>query len=556
MANKYVFVIGGVYSGIGKGIACASMAYLMKLRGHKVNCIKLDPYLNTSASCLSPQEHGEVWVTEDGMEADLDLGSYERIAGIEVTEQNIFTSGHFYKELIHKHEMGEFLGQTLQVVPQFTNLVQETIIDASKDCEISFIEIGGTVRDLESGGFYESVRQFKQENDCLIIMISPIIWVDTIKEYKTKPLQNAVKDLQSSGLHPDMLFCRIDKTPSPKIINKISKLTSIPEGNIFDAPDVRSIYEVPVEFYKRNVDRVIAEKFYLKRSECKIEKYENLVKKSMSPNLPTVNIGIFGKYNNCDEAYTSLKEALFHASVENDVRVEIKWIPAEALEKHTLGPVDHIFENLHGIIVPGGFDGRGVEGKIKAIQYVREHQIPFLGICLGLQCAVIEFARNVCKFEDVNSAEFDNKAKYQVIHYVDGQEGLTQKSGTMRLGAYKCELTPGSLAHSLYGKETISERHRHRYEVNEKYVPDMKSHGFEVSGRNPESSLVEMMELPKHPYFIATQAHPEFQSKLGSAAPLFRGLIEASSAKRKELDTKSDDEDKQFLKDLINLGSK
>jgi CTP synthase len=537
---KYLIVVGGVISGTGKGVSAASIGLLLKFRGHNITLVKFDPYLNTNAGVLAPREHGECFLCDDGTETDLDLGHYERIAGINVSKMNICTSGTLYKELLEEQEAGNYLGQTIQMIPHLTDKIQQRLIDLGKDKDVVIVEIGGTVGDSESYGFFEAVRQFKQKlkDDVLIAMVAPILWVNTIKEFKSKPLQNSVKELQRHGLQPDVIFCRVDRPIPDKLLNKVSMLTNVKRECIFDAPDVSSIYQVPLEFYDRHVDDLFVDLFRLNRSACRIHKYREVLDKFVANNLPPIEIGVFGKYDNCDEAYMSLKEALLHAGIANDVKVNIHWIKAEDLEKYKdfRGLTKH-FENLDGIIVPGGFDMRGTEGKIKAIQYVREKKVPFLGICLGLQMSVVEFARNVCNLENANSLEFDKETPYPVIHYVEGQESIAKKSGTMRLGSYECILTKESISHELYGTKTIHERHRHRYEVNPKFIEQYAKKGFKVVGQNPESGLIEIMELDKslHPFFVGTQAHPEFKSKLMNAAPLFKGLISAAIKRKLEL---------------------
>lgn len=533
MSCKYIIVVGGVISGTGKGVSAASIGLLLKFRGHRIDLIKFDPYLNTNAGILAPREHGECFLCDDGTETDLDLGHYERIAGINMSKANICTSGTLYKELIEEQEDGKYLGQTIQLSPHITDKVHERLIELGKDKDVVIAEIGGTVGDSESYAFFEAMRQFKQKlkDDVLIVMVAPILWVNTIKEFKSKPLQNAVKELQRHGLQPDAIFCRVDRHVPEKFLNKVSQLTNVKRECIFEAPDVTSIYQVPLEFYNRHVDDLFVDLFRLSRSACRIHKYREVVEKYTSNELSAIEIGVFGKYDNCDEAYMSLKEALTHAGVSNDVKVNIRWVKAEELEKYK----DHrglykYFEGLDGVIIPGGFDNRGTEGKIKAIQFCREKKIPFLGICLGLQMAVVEFARNACGMTDANSLEFDSTTCHPVVHYVEGQENLQKKSANMRLGAYECELTKDSLALHLYGNRIIHERHRHRYEVNPAFIDQYAKKGFKVSGVSTEGGLVEIMELEKsiHPYFIGTQAHPEFKSKLQSASPLFRGLIAAA----------------------------
>jgi CTP synthase len=537
---KYIAILGGVISGTGKGISAASIGFLLSLRGHKVQPIKFDPYFNTNAGVLAPREHGEVFLCDDGSETDLDLGHYERIIGVPVSGKNIMTSGTLYKELLAEEEEGKYLGQTVQVIPHLTDKIQNRLKELGKDAEIVICEIGGTVGDLESGPYLEAIRQFKQKNwdDVLIMLVAPILWIPTIKEFKTKPLQNSVKEMQSFGLQPDILLCRIDREMPTKMLDKIAHLTNVPREAVFDAPDVKTIYQVPIEFYNRHIDDLIADKFHLKRNGCRIHKYRDLVEKYVDhADMPVVNIGIVGKYDNCDEAYLSLKEAVYHAAVEHEVRADIKWINAKELEQaKDMRGVWKYFEDIDGVIVPGGFDSSGVEGKIRAIRYVREKKIPFLGICLGLQCAVIEIARNLCHLEGANSVEFDKDTKHPVIHFVEGQEKIRKKSGTMRLGAFDCELVKGSIIHELYKKTTISERHRHRYEVNAEYVGHLEKVQFVTSGVNPDTKLIEMMELDRavHPFFVATQAHPEFKSRLGGPAPLFNGLIQAAIKSKSE----------------------
>lgn len=527
---KFIVVVGGVYSGTGKGISAASIAFLLKMRGEKVTLIKCDPYLNINAGTMNPRQHGEVYLCDDGSETDLDLGHYERLTGVTMTGKNIFTNGKLYQEVLAGEERGDYLGETVQIVPHVTDKIQNKLLELGQDFDIVIAEIGGTVGDYESAGMYEAIAQFKFKypNDVMIVMVAPIIMNNTVKELKTKPLQNAVRCLRSCGLHCDMLLCRCEEELPPKMLDKVARLTFVPREAVFEAPDVPTIYQVPIEFYKRHVDDLIASKFGLKRSMCRIHKYRELVENyTNGHDWPVINIGLVGKYDNCDEAYLSMKEALVHAAVNNDVKVKIKWLTAESLNKDDL-------KDLDGVIVPGGFDKRGVDNKIEAIRYCRENKIPFLGICLGLQCAVIEFARNVLGIKNATSQEFDSKTESPVIHFIDGQNTNIKKSGTMRLGAYDCELEKDTIVRELYKKKLISERHRHRYEVNSQYVENFAEKGFIVSGKNPESGLVEMMEIKKefHPYFVGTQAHPEFKSRLGEPAPLFDGLIKAAVANR------------------------
>jgi CTP synthase len=526
---KFIIVVGGVHSGTGKGIGAASIALLLKLRGEKINLVKCDPYLNTNAGTIRPADHGEVYLCDDGSETDLDLGHYERLTGINVSCKNIFTNGRLYQEVIEGEVRGDYLGETVQVVPHVTDKIQNRLLEAGKDCDIVIAEIGGTVGDYESAGMYEAIAQFKCRfpNDVMIVMVAPILINHAVNELKTKPLQNAVKALRSTGVPCDMILCRCEQPVPSKVLDKIAKLTYVPREAVFEAPTVQTIYQVPLEFYNRQVDDLIASKFGLQRKMCRIHKYRDLVERYCNgTKWPTINVAIIGKYENCDEAYLSLKEALTHAAVANDVKVKITWMDAEKFERGE----EKLDKTIHGVIVPGGFDKRGVEGKVKAIKYCRENKMPFLGICLGLQCAVIEFARHVIKLDGATSQEFDAQCKTPVIHFVEGQECKTKKSGTMRLGAYDCELEKDSIVRELYKKKLISERHRHRYEVNDNFVRPYAEKGFLVSGRNPESGLVEMMELKRelHPFFVGCQFHPEFKSRLAEPAPLFDGLIKAA----------------------------
>lgn len=535
---KYIVVSGGVISGIGKGISAASIGLLLRLRGETVQVVKFDPYLNVTASLLSPYQHGEVFLCDDGSETDLDLGHYERIAGIEVSSKNICTTGKLNLEIIEEERAGKYIGQTVQIVPHVTDKIQEKLLELGKTADIVIVEIGGTVGDLESGHFYRAIRQFRQRHghdNVLLVHVAPILWVNTIGEFKTKPLQHSIEELQRFGLMPDALLCRCDREIPDKILDKVSHMIGISRESVFEAPDVDSVYQVPIAFYDRHIDDLIADRFHLKRNGVRIHRWKELVEKYVNAgDLPEVNIGIIGKYANFPDAYLSLKEAIYHAGVGNDCRVNIQWIEAEKLEEYsTLRGVAKFFENIHAVIVPGGFDNRGIEGKIRAIQYAREKRLPFLGICLGLQCAVIEFARHICEVQDANSLEF-TKDCTPVVHYVEGQESVQQMGGTLRLGSYDCQLAKGSMAHQMYEKRLIKERHRHRYEVNSEFVEMYAKRGFIVSGVNPQSNLVEMMELDKgiHPYFIGCQFHPEFKSRLDNPHPLFYNLI-ASAIKHK-----------------------
>lgn len=532
---KYIFVSGGVVSGIGKGISAASIGLLMRMRGLDVQVIKFDPYLNVSASTLSPYQHGECWVCDDGSETDLDLGHYERITGVTVSSRNICTSGTLYSTVLGEERDGKYLGDTIQVIPHITNKIQDILVDLGKESDIVVAEIGGTVGDWESGHFYAAIREFRQKlgpENVMLIHVAPILWLNTIGEFKTKPLQKSIMELRSFGLEPDVLLCRVDRHVPEKLLDKISGLTGVARAAVFEAPDANSIYEVPISFYDRHIDDLIADKFKMKRVGVRIHKYRELVEKyTNAESLPEVTIGVVGKYASLADAYLSLKEAIYHAGVSNNYRVNIKWIEAEKLEDYTtLRGLSKFFEGVSGLIVPGGFDTRGIEGKLRAIQYAREKKIPFLGICLGLQCAVIEFARNVCGIADASSVEFNKEGAdgfTPVVHFVPGLEHIRRKGGTLRLGSFECQLAKDSLAAEVYGKKTITERHRHRYEVNNEYADVLQANGLMVTGTNPQTGLIEIMELDRnlHPYFIMGQFHPEFKSRLTNPHPLFDKLI-------------------------------
>lgn len=540
MSTKYIIIIGSCYSGIGKGQCCSALGFLLKLRGHNVTCMKFDGYGNLNNSLINPASHGNCHVTDDGGECDLDVAHYERHADITVSKKNICTAGLIHKELIEEQEEGKYLGQTIQAI-HFSKKVQEKILDMGKNHDVVLVEIGGSSGDQENYGFFEAVNRFKHErrNDVLIVLVAPVLWINTIKEFKTKPLQNSVKELRQYGFQPDLILCRTERPLPEKILDKVSDLTNVPREQIFEALDVQSTYQIPIEFYNRQIDDIIVDLLRLPRSACRIRKYKELAEKHINNNFDTINIGVISKYENEEEAYLNVKEALHHAGTANEAKINIHWIKAEELEKYKdQRGISRFFENIHGIIVPGGFDSRGIEGKIKAIYYSREKKIPFLGICLGLQLAVIEFARNVCHIEDANSQEFDKNAKNLAIHYVEGQQKLQENKKTkyanMRLGAFDCELIKDSKSYELYGNKLIQERHRHRYEVNPEYVNQYENKGLRVVGRNPQSNLIEIMELTDHPYFIGCQFHGEDKSKLISPSPLFVGLIAAAIKYRDE----------------------
>jgi CTP synthase len=519
---RSAIVVGGGFSGIGKGLVCASTCLLMKCRGYDMQYLKFDPYLAIGAGGLSPVEHGNVWVTRDGHECDLDIGHIERITSLALGKENICTSGQLYKELMDEQERGEHLGKTITNTFITKKIVQRLEALGEKS-DIVISEIGGSVDDLESGVFLRAICELKQKykNDCLVILVAPVVWLETVQEFKTKPLQRSVRDLQSYGINPDVLICRSVKAIPSDILDKISNSCNISQDAIFVGEDCKTVYEVPLQFYHQNLDDLIVDKFHLKRNYCKIQKYREVIENYNELKAkPIVNISLVGKYKNTSESYLDIKEALVHGAIYNQVELKINWVNSEDLEKTD---DDSLLKGSQGIIVAPGFGGRGIAGKIKAVTYAREHKICFFGICLGLQCAVIEIARNMLKLKEANSLEFDKDTPYPVINFVAGQDKVTKKAGTMRLGAYECELKKDSLVSEIYKKKIISERHRHRYEVNNDYIEALDKIGFKVSGTNPGTNLVEIMEMDTkiHPCFLGAQFHAEYQSTLTSPHPLF-----------------------------------
>lgn len=520
---KFVFTCGLIHSGCGKGSSMGSLGMLMKMRGHTVQAIKLDGMLNSSGNSLNPIEHGNAY-QNDEICGDLDLGTYEEFMGISTGRKNIYTAGALYKELIQEQEDGKWLGETVQVVPHLVSKVQEKIELLAKEAEIVFIEIGGIVGDIENNAYIECMRRFKQiyKNDTVVIVIAPIITMSIDGALKTKPIQNGLKQLNGYGLNADILICRtINDSVPPEIIKKITDNTGLYKGAIFLAPDVKTIYEVPLKFHEQHLDNYVADLLNLPRRSCKIQKYSDTITKIKNI-TKTIDIGLVGKYTDGQDAYLSVLNAIFHAGSFHNVKVNVRMISAEHIENN---PDEDHFKDLNGIVIPGGFGNRGIDGMITAVKHCRENNKPFLGICLGLQISVIEYARNVLGLKNANSQEFDVTTKSPVIHYIKGQETLVGKSETMRLGAYDCELIDGSMANKLYKKKTVSERHRHRLEVNPDYIENKE---FKVSGVNPQTNLIEIMELTTHPYFIASQFHSEFRSSLMSPHPLFLGLVKAS----------------------------
>lgn len=531
---KYIFLTGGVVSSLGKGIAASSIGLLLKSRGLKVTIQKFDPYINVDPGTMSPYQHGEVFVTEDGAETDLDLGHYERFLDMNMTKSNNTTTGQVYYEVIQRERRGDYLGATVQVVPHITDEIKRrmTILGDSKKYDIIITEIGGTVGDIESLPFLEAMRQLMlklgRENS-LSIHLTYVPYIEAAGEVKTKPTQHSVKTLLEIGIQPDILVIRSHKGISQEIKEKIALFCNVRNDCVVSAKDVPTIYQVPLEFAKENLDEIITSKLQIKNTTAKLNKWKSLVNKINNP-TGEVNIGICGKYNMVPDAYKSILESFIHAGAENDVKVNIKWISSQDLERdHNIGKY---FSDIDGLLVPYGFGERGTEGKIRAIKYVRENKIPFFGICYGMQLAVVEFARNVLKYKEANSTEI-KKTKYNVIDLMEEQKGITEKGGTMRLGAYSCVIKKNTKTYNVYKTTHISERHRHRYEFNNRFRKEFEAAGMIFSGINPDKDLAEIIELTNHPWFIACQFHPELKSRATKAHPLFREFVKASKKHKK-----------------------
>ena len=531
---KYIFVTGGVVSSLGKGIAAASLGLLLKARGLRVTIQKFDPYINVDPGTMNPFQHGEVYVTDDGAETDLDLGHYERFLDASTARQNNATTGQIYYEVIAKERRGDYLGATVQVIPHITDEIKRRIstLAATGKYDVIITEVGGTVGDIESLPFLEAIRQFTLNvghRNALNIHVTLVPYIKSAGELKTKPTQHSVKTLLEIGLQPDVLICRSEKHLSRELREKIALFCNVEPEAVVEGQDVQSIYEVPLVFKREHLAEIVIEKLNLKCSTPDLRRWTRFVNRVKHPS-GRVTIAVCGKYTDLLDAYKSITEAFVHAGAENDVLVEVRWVKAEDIER---SGADQYLNDVAGLLVPGGFGERGVEGKIEAIRYVREHNIPFLGICLGLQCAVIEFARNVCKLHSANSTEF-KKTKNNVIDLMIDQKGVKNLGGTMRLGAYPCILTKGTKAYRAYRKELIYERHRHRYEVNNKFRKKLTEGGMVFSGLSPDNSLVEIIELANHPWFVAGQFHPELKSRAINPHPLFRDFVKAAKEHTKE----------------------
>jgi len=532
MSAKYIFVTGGVVSSLGKGLAAASIGCLLESRGLKVNLMKFDPYLNVDPGTMSPFQHGEVFVTDDGAETDLDLGHYERFTHAKLSRDNNWTTGKIYEQIIAKERRGDYLGKTVQVIPHVTNEIKAAAKKVAQDVDVLIAEIGGTVGDIESLPFIEAIRQMRQElgrDNTLFVHVTLVPFIAAAQELKTKPTQHSVKELLSVGIQPDILLCRTDRFLSKDIKSKIALFCNVEEEAVITAKDVASVYEVPLVFAHENVDTLAMRYLRIEAKDRDLKQWEELVHRVYNPQ-DVVKIGIVGKYVEYEDSYKSLKEALVHGALAHNLKLELNWIEAEGLE--TADPSDKSYEaqleGYDGILVPGGFGKRGIEGMLKAIQYAREKHVPYFGICLGMQTACIEFARNMCGLEDANSSEFDPATPHRVIYKLRELRGVEELGGTMRLGAWPCKIEPGTLAHKIYGRTEISERHRHRYEFNREYEEPLTAAGLKICGSTPDGTYVEMVEIPGHPHFIGCQFHPEFKSKPLEPHPLFKSFVGAA----------------------------
>jgi CTP synthase len=534
--TKYIFVTGGVVSALGKGLASASIGHLMEARGYRVNLLKFDPYINVDPGTMSPFQHGEVYVTDDGAETDLDLGHYERFTSAKIGKLNNYTTGQIYESVINKERRGDYLGKTVQVIPHITDEIKSAIHRLSKDVDIVIVEIGGTVGDIESLPFLEAIRQFRLDvgrDNAIFVHLTLVPFIATAGELKTKPTQHSVKELREIGLQPDIILCRTDRFLPASLKNKISLFSNVPSEAVVTAKDVSSIYEVPLVFKQENLDRTILNLLRLPESDAHLEALEKLMERIRNPKNE-VKIGVVGKYVELEDSYKSLYEALYHGGAANDSKVKIQWIEAEKILPENAA---EMLGEMDGILVPGGFGLRGIPGMIHAIQYAREKKVPYFGICLGMQTALIEYARNVAGLANADSTEFNPETPHKIFVMLHDLKGITNMGGTMRLGAYPCDLAPGSLAARIYNSDKISERHRHRYEFNRDYESQLMKLGMHFSGYSPDKTFVEIIELPDHPWFLGCQFHPEYKSKPLTSHPLFQSFIAASlqnQKKRKE----------------------
>jgi CTP synthase len=531
MSAKYIFVTGGVVSSLGKGLAAASIGCLLESRGLTVNLMKFDPYLNVDPGTMSPFQHGEVFVTDDGAETDLDLGHYERFTHAKLSRDNNWTTGRIYEQIITKERRGDYLGKTVQVIPHVTNEIKNAMRKVASENSVTIVEIGGTVGDIESLPFLEAIRQMRQElgrENTVFVHVTLVPWIGAAQELKTKPTQHSVKEMLSIGIQPDILLCRTDRHLSREVKSKIALFCNLEDQAVITARDVDSIYEVPLTFAREGVDRLALKYLHIDAPEPDLSKWADLVHRCYNPR-DEVSIAICGKYVEYEDSYKSLKEALVHGALALNLKLSVTWIEAEGLEDPSY---EAQLRGYDGILVPGGFGKRGIEGMLNAIRYARERQVPYFGICLGMQTACIEYARNVCGLHGANSSEFDPATAHRVIYKLRELTGVEEMGGTMRLGAWTCLLQPDSVAAKAYGKTEISERHRHRYEFNREYEALLTGAGLQITGTTPDGTYVEIVEVPGHPFFLGCQFHPEFKSKPLEPHPLFAAFVKASYENR------------------------
>jgi CTP synthase len=533
MSAKYIFVTGGVVSSLGKGLAAASIGCLLEARGLRVNMMKFDPYLNVDPGTMSPFQHGEVFVTDDGAETDLDLGHYERFTHAKLSRDNNLTTGRIYEQIITKERRGDYLGKTVQVIPHVTNEIKNAArkVAGAGDVDVVLVEIGGTVGDIESLPFLEAIRQMRQElgrENTVFVHMTLIPWIAAAQELKTKPTQHSVKEMLSIGIQPDILLCRSDREVPREMREKIAAFCNVEQGGVIIARDVPSIYEVPLTFAAQGVDALVLKYLHIDAPEADLSKWQDIVQRAYNPKDEVV-IGIVGKYVEYEDSYKSLKEALVHGALAENLKLKVVWVEAEGLE---VEGHESQLEGFDGILVPGGFGKRGIEGMLNAIRYARENNVPYFGICLGMQTACIEFARNVCGLAKANSGEFDPSTPHRIIYKLRELIGVEEMGGTMRLGAWECVMEADSLAAKAYGTTDIFERHRHRYEFNREYEAVLTGGGLRLTGTTPDATYVEIVEIPGHPFFLGCQFHPEFKSKPLEPHPLFHAFVKASYANR------------------------
>ena len=525
--SKFIFVTGGVVSSLVKGLASASIGNLIESRGLKITFLKLDPYINVDPGTMNPYQHGEVYVTDDGAETDLDLGHYERYTSLTLTRDNNYTTGRIYNSVIQKERRGDYLGGTVQVVPHITDEIKQSILNVAKGTDVAIVEIGGTVGDIESLPFLEAIRQIPYDvgrENVLYVHLTLVPYIGAAGELKTKPTQHSVNKLREIGIQPNILLCRTDRYLPPDLKEKIALFCNVEKGAVITAKDVETVYEVPIVFRKEGLDELIVRLLHLDTGPPNLREWDAMVQKIKHPKHE-ISVALVGKYIGLKESYKSLAEALVHGGIDHETRVNIHWLESEEIERQG---TERVLREADGILIPGGFGVRGIEGKIETIRFARERGIPFLGLCLGMQCAVIEFARNVAGLKEANSSEFDPKTPHPVIDLMADQRTVSEKGGTMRLGSYICRITESSLAHKAYGVAEVRERHRHRYEFNNTYRDVLTSQGLILSGLSPDGRLVEIVELRDHPWFVATQFHPEFTSRPHHPHPLFSGFVGAA----------------------------